>query len=179
MRRPSRAAVLTACAVFLLASLIALVIVSVVGLSSRVDDTQRQNARLREIAAALARQVQGLGAVPVATPAQGATGASGANGLNGLQGPVGPSGPAGSPGAAGAQGVQGPVGPAGPVGAQGTPGPVGSPGAQGEPGPQGSPGSEPESFTWSDVAGRTYRCSDPDHDGNYTCTQSGGPATKH
>lgn len=108
---------------------------------------------------ALAQQVQGLGASPVAGP-PGSRGEPGAPGASGA-GPSGPPGPSGAPGAQGSDStVPGPVGPVGspgpvstvpgPVGVAGAEGAAGQPGAdstvpgpkgdQGEPGPAGAPG---------------------------------------
>lgn len=98
---------------------------------------------------ALARQVEQLGASPVAGP-PGSRGEPGVS-VTGPSGPPGPSGPVGakgekgdtgadgvtvtgSPGANGTDGVQGPAGPAG---AQGEAGPAGPQGPQGEQGPAG------------------------------------------
>lgn len=104
---------------------------------------------------ALARQVQGLGAKPIAGPpgSRGEPGESvvGPTGATGPPGPTGPVGPTGKPGpqgdngtpgasatgAPGAAGVQGPAGPPGPQGVPGMTGPEGEPGSQGEQGPAG------------------------------------------
>lgn len=105
---------------------------------------------------ALAQQVQGLGASPVAGPpgSRGEPGEPGASGV-GPSGPPGPEGPMGPPGPIGKTGadskVPGPTGPGstvpGPTGAEGVagkdgtdstvPGPKGDQGVQGEPGPAG------------------------------------------
>jgi len=137
---------------------------------------------------ALAQQVQGLGASPVAGPP----------GSRGEPGPavVGPSGPAGSPGAAGRAGtsaspVPGPSGPAGRAGSPGAdstvPGPTGAAGApgadstvpgpkgdqgvagvdgapgkdgtDGAPGKDGTNGSPPAGWTYTDPSGVAYTCS--------------------
>jgi hypothetical protein len=105
---------------------------------------------------ALAQQVQGLGASPIAGP----PGSRGEPGVPGATG-IGPSGPPGSPGMPGVPGADSTVpGPAGPVGSPGpistvpgpagadgkpgadstVPGPKGDQGAQGEPGPAGATG---------------------------------------
>jgi hypothetical protein len=117
---------------------------------------------------ALASQVQGLGASPVAGPPgsrgepgesvagprgpQGDPGAPGPTGPPGRPGSPGPSGAPGSegtngadgqvgePGEAGATGPAGPAGPPGPAGPQGDPGPAGPQGESGERGEQGPPG---------------------------------------
>lgn len=106
---------------------------------------------------ALASQVQGLGADPVAGPpgSRGQPGTSGPSGPpgpkgdpgepgpTGPSGPTGPPGPSGSPGAdgaAGANGSDGAAGEPGAVGATGPAGPAGPPGPQGEPGPAGPAG---------------------------------------
>lgn len=103
---------------------------------------------------ALARQVQGLGAKPIAGPpgSRGEPGESvtGPTGATGPPGPVGPTGPTGKPGpqgstgspgtsatgAPGSNGIQGPAGPPGPQGGSGVAGP------QGERGPAGPQGAE-------------------------------------
>lgn len=77
---------------------------------------------------ALARQVQQLGASPVAGP-PGSRGAPGAS----VTGPSGPAGPVGAPGASGRPGKPG---------ATGSPGPTGSPGAAGAQGPAGATGPQ-------------------------------------
>jgi hypothetical protein len=103
---------------------------------------------------ALAEQVQGLGAKPVAgppgsrgEPGDTVTGPAGPQGATGPTGPPGPSGPPGKEGAEGATGVDGETitgspgvnGVPGPPGPQGEPGPAG---AQGEPGADGATGAE-------------------------------------
>lgn len=120
---------------------------------------------------ALARQVQGLGATPVAGPpgsrgepgesvtgppgAKGekgdpglpaptltpSPGASGASGAPGRTGASGAPGASGSPGAPGAVGATGPVGPAGPQGVPGIQGETGPTGPQGERGEPGATGA--------------------------------------
>lgn len=102
---------------------------------------------------ALARQVEGLGATPVAGPpgsrgepgepgvgVTGPPGVPGRDGVDGLDGADGSPGPSGSPGTDGKDGADGR---AGEPGAAGATGPAGPPGPQGEPGPagpQGAPG---------------------------------------
>jgi hypothetical protein len=107
---------------------------------------------------ALARQVQALGAKPVAgppgsrgEPGETIIGPRGYAGPSGPPGPVGPSGgpgpkgdkgntgstATGSPGANGVDGQPGPAGPQGQAGPAGPQGPAGETGAQGEPGPAG------------------------------------------
>lgn len=137
---------------------------------------------------ALARQVQGLGASPVAGPPgsrgepgptavgpsgpAGSPGEPGAKGSSGAAappepGPTGPSGSAGSPGAdstvPGPQGVQGVPGAdstvPGPKGDQGDPGVAGQAGKDGTDGRDGSP---PAGWTWTDPAGQSYTCSPVD-----------------
>lgn len=101
---------------------------------------------------ALARQVQGLGATPVAGPPgsrgdpgesvtgpPGEPGAPGSDGEDGADGKPGPSGSPGSDGSDGADGQPGAVGPSGAVGPAGPPGPQGEPGPAG---PQGAPGAD-------------------------------------
>lgn len=109
---------------------------------------------------------------------------------------VGPPGAPGAPGGAGSPGASGTTGQSGadstvpgPSGADGrdgadstVPGPSGRdgadstvPGPQGERGEPGADGRPPESFTFTDRTGKTFRCADPDGDGNYDCesTDSG------
>lgn len=134
---------------------------------------------------ALARQVEGLGATPVAGPtgSQGQPGKSvvGARGPSGPPGPSGASGkaaptitpspgPAGPSGAAGAAGAVGPTGPAGQAGADG------AAGQDGQDGSDGKNGAPPSSWTYTDQDGNEYRCVpvdnfDPDNP-RYTCTQT-------
>lgn len=98
---------------------------------------------------ALARQVQGLGATPVA----GKPGSRGDIGPSGPSGSPGPSGASGSPGRTGADGKDGSdgsdgtdgasaTGSPGAAGASGAPGVAGPAGPQGEPGPAGKDGSD-------------------------------------
>lgn len=54
-------------------------------------------------------------------------------------------------------------------------GPAGTDGKDGAPGPKGDTGDRgpagyPDAFTFTDPAGRTQRCTDPDGDHDYTCT---------
>lgn len=81
---------------------------------------------------ALARQVQGLGASPVAGPP----------GSRGAPGGVGPSGPPGSPGPTGPPGADGTDGKDGKSGTPGSPGPSGSPGSAGAAGKTGANGAD-------------------------------------
>lgn len=84
---------------------------------------------------ALARQVEQLGATPVA----GKPGSRGEPGRS----IIGPKGDRGEPGPSGSPGEDGRAGDDGDDGAGGSPGPAGSPGADGVPGaggPQGEPG---------------------------------------
>jgi len=185
-RRPTRAGVLTGIAVIILSTILALVIMSVLSLIGRADESEQRSDRLEsaltrsnDAVDALASQVRGLGKVPVVNP-ETIPGPQGIQGVRGVQGPIGPMGPAGVglPGPVGSPGAQGPTGatgPAGQDGQDGTDGERGPQGDRGEPGPQGSPGSAPESFTWEDTAGRQYTCRDPEGDSTYTCTQTGGP----
>jgi hypothetical protein len=126
---------------------------------------------------ALARQVQQLGASPVAGPpgSRGEVGPSGAPGPSGPPGPAGPAGKAGdsgatgSPGPAGAVGATGSAGSPGPAGPQGEPGPAGPQGAKGDTGPAGP---APAGWRFTDPnTGTTYECT-PDSDGSthYTCS---------
>lgn len=141
---------------------------------------------------ALARQVQGLGATPVAGP-------PGSRGAPGADGPPGPAGPPGrdaptpdvsavarlaaalvtpSPGPTGPAGPSGPPGPSstipGPTGPPGRPGADSTvPGPSGAPGPTGPAGQPPTSWTFT-YNGTQYTCSravpfDPTSP-QYTCT---------
>lgn len=107
-----------------------------VGLLAWVVITMQQLAHDLDTANAardqLARQVQQLGATPVAGP----PGSRGEPGDAGQPGPVGPSGPPGLEGPMGPAGAPGPTGPTGPAGASAT----GAPGVDGAQGPQGDPG---------------------------------------
>lgn len=111
----------------------------------------------------------------------GAPGAAGAPGSPGLAGPPGPPGPEGGtgkggpPGEPGPAGARGEPGPAGPPGATGPAGPAGEPGPRGPEGPEGGPGPAPAGFTFTDQAGRTHTCTDPDGDGHYQCEPSTSP----
>lgn len=140
------------------------------------DAIQNANAVQR-----LAAQVRRLGGNPVVTPSQlpqpGPAGAKGDTGATGPQGPQGPQGPAGDAGKNGRDGKNGdpgqdgqpgPAGPAGPKGDTGAQGPAGPQGDQGPKGDTGEPGY-PDSFTYTDPAGFTYLCTDPDGDHDYTC----------
>lgn len=132
---------------------------------------------------ALARQVQSLGATPVAGPAGsrgepgktvvGARGPAGPSGAPGKDaptitpspGPTGPPGPSGAPGADST--VPGPTGPAGADGASGAPGKDGTDGKDGAP---------PSEWTYTDQDGNEYQCTpvddfDPDNP-EYDCTQT-------
>lgn len=113
----------------------------------------------------------------------GAAGEPGDPGDPGQAGEPGAAGEEGAPGQAGSPGAPGPgptddqiaaavdaycsarndcQGPAGPAGADG------EDGAPGPAGPRGAQGPPPESFTFTHLA-ITYRCTDPDGDGAYTC----------
>lgn len=107
---------------------------------------------------ALARQVQALGAKPIAgppgsrgEPGESIVGPTGATGPPGSTGPIGPTGrpgpqgDTGKPGASatgspGTNGVQGPAGPSGPQGVSGVAGPHGERGPTGPQGEQGAQG---------------------------------------
>ncbi len=97
----------------------------------------------------------------------GCSGAPGAQGPVGASGPQGSTGETGPPGPPGPEGAQGPPGPPGP---QGPPGEPGVEGAQGPPGPQGAQGPPVGSLTFLSVAGVAITCSDPEGDGQYTCS---------
>lgn len=146
-------------------ALVALLLIWVQGLANslKVSNDARD---------ALARQVEQLGAKPVAGPpgSRGEPGES-VTGPPGPTGPRGPSGPSGRPGedgrdgkngtdgasgqdgvsvtgSPGTDGVQGPAGPAGPLGPQGEPGPAGPAGADGQNGADGKDGQTcPEGYS--------------------------------
>ncbi|GGX99741.1 hypothetical protein GCM10010515_77250 [Streptomyces fructofermentans] len=101
---------------------------------------------------ALAAQVEGLGATPIAGPPgsrgepgesvvgpRGEPGEPGAPGPSGAPGEDGADGDDGTDGTAGEEGTPGTTGVVGPAGPQGEPGPAGP---QGEPGPAGADGSD-------------------------------------
>lgn len=136
-----------------------------------------ENKELRQTAELLQKQVEDLGAIPVAKPKPGPTGDTGPAGPPGPPGPRGPSGgigdqgmpgipgqigPAGIPGQPGADGINGTDGqdgdrgPQGPAGQQGETGPQGPPGPAGADGTDGQPGAD----------GRTPS--------QMTCTPTGG-----
>jgi hypothetical protein len=110
---------------------------------------------------ALARQVQGLGASPVAGPpgsrgtpggigpsgrpgSPGPTGRPGEDGKNGRDGADGSPGPSGSPGRPGDDGANGSDGANGADGSNGSDGAVGPAGPAGPEGPQGAQGPQGE-----------------------------------
>lgn len=151
------------------------------GLAMLVVDLSQELRAETSARDALARQVQELGATPVAgppgsrgEPGEGATGPAGERGERGEKGDPGESGkPAPtltpSPGASGASGAPGRPGadstvpgPSGPPGADSTvPGPSGAPGAAGRDGADGAdgaPGKPPAGWTWTDRFGDTYTC---------------------
>lgn len=167
----------------LVVAMLAGILVVVISLVGRVNDSERDKAQLhaslnarQNAVDALAKQVQALCRTrspkcsPVVTA--GTTGAPGATGAQGAQGPrgfIGPVGLQGQPGATGSPGAQGATGPQGEIGATGEQGPTGETGARG---PQGETGPAPESFSWTDKSGRTFTCRDSDGNGTYTCTSS-------
>lgn len=130
---------------------IAFLVVTMQGLS---HDLRTAN----EARDALARQVQRLGATPVAgkpgsrgQPGASVVGPPGPQGDQGEPGPIGPTGPvgpSGSPGVDGDDGAAG-VGSPGPTGAPGTDGQsvVGPAGPKGDPGPAGPPGADGKNGT--------------------------------
>ncbi|MEV7684450.1 collagen-like protein [Streptomyces bungoensis] len=138
MRLPRAETVIAAVVVAALAGIV-LLVVEFVGLH---QDLETANAA-RD---ALARQVQRLGASPVAGPpgSRGTPGKSivGPSGPPGPTGPPGPAGPSGKPGKPGKEGKEGGTGAAGAsvTGAPGDPGAVGPSGPQGPPGPAGPAG---------------------------------------
>lgn len=144
-----------------------------------VSDLSADNVALKDqledqqvVTAALVEQVESLGAEPVVgPPGESIVGPQGLQGLTGPPGPMGPVGPEGNRGPRGEQGepgTEGAPGEPGPPGSQGEPGPAGPAGPQGE---KGEAGERPESWTFTDQFGRTYRCTDPDDDGHYECEQ--------
>jgi len=157
-----------------------IVVVMLLGLSDRTADRARRNeeriAAAETAVAALADQVESLGAEPVVTPEDidgnnvvtipGPEGPSGRDGRDGLPGAAGPAGPPGETGATGAAGESGAAGAAGATGQAGEQGAEGPTGPQGPPGPPGSTGC-PEGFSLTDVVipsqpGLTFRlCAAP------------------
>lgn len=135
---------------------------------------------------ALARQVQSLGATPVAGP-PGARGEAGKT-VVGARGPAGPPGPVGASGKPAptltpSPGPTGPVGPSGQPGADSTvpgptgpAGPAGQDGQNGQDGKDGKDGAPPTSWTFTDQDGNTYQCVPVDDfnpdDPRYRCTQT-------
>lgn len=116
------------------------------GIFFSIRDLQHELVVANQARDALARQVQDLGATPVAGK-PGSRGDIGPSGPSGPPGPPGPSGPPGPTGRTGAHGVSvtGSPGPAGVNGADGANGSDGAAGPQGEPGPagpQGEPGPQ-------------------------------------
>ncbi|MCZ4099834.1 collagen-like protein [Streptomyces sp. H39-C1] len=156
-RRDDTVTVLVA---ILVGALLAWVLVTLQGLAG--DLRTANDARDQ-----LARQVQQLGAKPVAGP-PGSRGEPGTS-VSGPPGPQGPPGadstvpgPAGSPGAPGADSTA--TGPPGSPGAPGTDGtgaagPAGPAGQDGTNGRDGAPGSPPAGWTYTDPAGVAYTCS--------------------
>lgn len=114
----------------------------------------------------------GLPGPPGSTGRVGNTGSQGASGQPGATGDTGPSGVDGSAGTDGKDGSAGDPGSTGDAGTAGAAGPQGDTGATGLTGATGATGPEPASFTF-DVGPVTYVCSDPDGDGNFTCSQTG------
>lgn len=106
----------------------------------QVGNISDENKELRQTAEMLQRQVEDLGAVPVAKPKPGPTGDVGPAGPPGPPGPPGPRGPFGGIGNQGIPGIPGQIGPAGIPGQPGADGTDGQNGADGKPGPQGPAG---------------------------------------
>lgn len=174
-----RRGVFTAGLVLAGSALIAWIIATVLVVRSDLTDEQnRADAlntnldRSQDAVDALAQQVKGLGATPVATPSLvPVPGPAGPAGLS-ITGPRGLTGPAGAPGKDST--IPGPAGSPGARGADSTvPGPAGSPGAKGDPGadstvpgPAGSPGAQgnpgPDQCEWQD---------DKFHPGYQVCTR--------
>ena len=170
-RRWRRGDVLAVTAAIALGAAFAWILLSIQGMN---QDLRAKDASI----AALAQQVKGLGATPVAGPSgiPGKAGAVGARGPRGFRGSPGPSGASGkpaptltsSPGPSGASGAPGKPGadstvpgPSGPPGADSTvagpsgpPGPAGSDGTDGR---DGSDGKPPASWTFT-YLGTTYTC---------------------
>ena len=119
------------------------------GIFLSIRDLQHDLIVSNDARDALARQVQDLGATPVAGQpgSRGEVGPSGPPGPTGPTGPPGPRGPAGEDGEDGDDGQNGVngvsvTGSPGTDGTDGTPGPPGPPGAQGETGPAGPAGPQ-------------------------------------
>ena len=154
--------------------IIAMVLIGFLSDSARLRDEVRAN---QAGFAALAEQVEGLGAEPVIEPKDldpdvpviivpGPVGPPGPPGRPGLDGK---DGAAGQPGAPGTEGPPGAEGDPGDDGTDGEQGPEGPPGPQGEPGPAGPPGSTLTSFSFSIGEGNLFTCTDPDGDGAFAC----------
>jgi hypothetical protein len=138
-------------------------VVMVLGFSDRAEDRARRNEERLEQAevgiAALAEQVESLGAEPVVEPGDingdivVIPGPKGDKGEPGTDGPVGPIGPTGAPGPPGADGAAGSDGATGASGAAGEAGEAGQAGTPGEPGAPGAPGETvcPAGFQFMDV----------------------------
>lgn len=145
-RRRRRGDVLTVVGAILLGAVLAWIVVTIQAMGQDLHEE-------RAARDALARQVQGLGATPVAGPPgsrgepgesvtgpPGEPGASGLPGWDGMDGADGDPGPSGSPGRDGVDGSDGKAGEPGPAGATGPAGPAGPVGPQGVPGPAGPQG---------------------------------------
>lgn len=153
-------------------------------LEEDLAQAKRDAATALIVSDALADQVKDLGGTPVVTPPAGPRGEPGAQGPPGRDGEDGEDGEDGlTPpcyflvtqcvGEAGPQGEQGEVGPAGPAGEAGPTGPAGPAGPTGPAGPQGpsgpsGPAAASITFEW---ANKTYRCTDPDGNLHYACTE--------
>ncbi len=140
-RRWRRGDALTVAGALLLGAVIAWIVLTVQQMSGELQDANQA----RDL---LARQVQQLGARPVAgppgsrgDPGKTIRGPRGPRGLQGEQGEPGPSGPSGKTGAAGKSGAPGNDGP---EGSAGSPGPAGNDGAAGAAGPAGPQGPQGE-----------------------------------
>lgn len=130
-----------------------------------VQGLNRDLRNANEARDALARQVQQLGASPIAGEpgSRGAVGPAGPSGPSGPPGPTGPPGNDGSPGAVGKTGSPGATGPAGQPGssgAPGSPGEAGSDGAQGPAGPAGPQGEQGEQGPQGDRGPAGPNCPD-------------------
>ncbi len=173
-RRGRKGDVLTVVGAMLLGAVLAFVLVNIQDL----HDELRIANQARD---ALASQVQGLGATPVA----GQPGNRGDIGPSGPAGPVGPVGPTGKTGATGKPGATGTPGPTGASGASGVPGATGASGAAGKDGTDGtdgkngSSGNPPAGWTWTDPNGVKYSCEPVgDFDSSaprYSCTSQPTP----
>jgi Collagen triple helix repeat (20 copies) len=136
-RRFRRGDLLAVVLALVVGAVLAWIIVTIQGMSQKLADSNSARD-------ALARQVQQLGASPIAGPpgSRGAPGDAGQEGPPGPQGPEGIPGPSGPPGPTGAAGPTGKTGSSGPIGATGDPGAPGEDGAAGAAGAAGPAGPQ-------------------------------------